>query len=152
MHAADKGRAVPLLPPSGTKQPRAPCLLTCLCPSAPAVAPRSIYTKLVGDRHAGLFQAVLMMLMGVGRIAAGQLVGWAYDSLGPCACMPGPPHFPLPKSTVNNGCSRGGGGAACTGTMTLSCVPSTADKGHTLHTQIVRMSAWSMTKIRRCYA
>ena len=44
-----------------------------------------IYTKLVGSTHAGVFQALLQLLMGVAQTVGGQFVGVAYQYLGPCA-------------------------------------------------------------------
>jgi hypothetical protein len=43
-----------------------------------------IYSKLVGPKHAGVFQAMLQISMAVARTVAGQLVGWCYGRLGPC--------------------------------------------------------------------
>ena len=36
-----------------------------------------IYTKLVGNTHAGVFQALLQLLMGVAQTVGGQLTGIA---------------------------------------------------------------------------
>eukprot|EP01045_Picozoa_sp_COSAG04_P020464 COSAG04_NODE_2098_length_4786_cov_436.917004_4_plen_58_part_00 len=40
-----------------------------------------IYTKLVGNTHAGVFQALLQLLMGVAQTVGGQLTGIACKRL-----------------------------------------------------------------------
>ena len=51
--------------------------------SAPAL--QGVYSKLIGRGNAGLYFSVLQSNGAMSRVLSGQLVGWAYGTLGPAS-------------------------------------------------------------------